>query len=84
MPRHDDRDDFETLPPGFWDWPRQHRIQFYASVMRRRHLVAHIRSFIGSGTDAGPTAGAGDRLTVEELAYIAADIGALPYHQPDE
>jgi hypothetical protein len=74
-PRSDDPD---SLPPGFWKWPREHRIAFYDSVLTRSDVVAHVRSFIGSGTDLGPAAGAGDRLTTEELCYVAADLGALP------
>jgi hypothetical protein len=70
--------DPDELPPGFWKWPREQRVGYYSAALRRVQIVAHIRSFIGSGTDVGPRAGAADRLTTEELAHVAADLGALP------
>lgn len=71
----------DNLPPGFWRWPRQHRIAFYSSVFQRTEVIAHIRSFIGSGTEIGPDGGAADRLTTDELCYVAADLGALPHER---
>jgi hypothetical protein len=71
-------DDPADLPPGFHKWPRQHRIHFYAVALDRADIMAHIRSFIGSGTDAGPRPGSADRLSKAELSHIAADLGALP------
>jgi hypothetical protein len=73
-----DPSDPDDLPPGFWDWPREHRIAFYDAVLLRADVVAHIRSFIGSGSDDYPEPGAADRLTTEELCIVAADLGAIP------
>jgi hypothetical protein len=70
--------DPDSLPPGFWEWPRQQRVAYYDAVLRRVETIAHIRSFIGSGSSGGPRAGAADRLTAQELAHVAADLGALP------
>lgn len=71
-------DDPSALPPGFWKWPRRERVAYYDAVLRRAEVVAHIRSFIGTGADGGPRGGAADRLTSEELAHVAADLGAIP------
>lgn len=70
-----DPTDPDSLPPGFWQWPRPDRLAYYSAVCTRQEIIAHIRSFLGS--NGNPTSGAPNRLTVEELAHIAADLGAL-------
>lgn len=75
------QEDPEELPPGFWDWPIQQRIAYYDAVLFRKQIIAHIRSFIGSGS-VGPDPGAADRLTTEELCYVAAMLGAIPREPP--
>jgi hypothetical protein len=77
-------DDPADLPPGFHRWPRNQRIAFYAGALDRSDILAHIRSFVGSGDDDGPTPGTDDRLSKEELSHVAADLGALPREADDD